>query len=200
MEVRARLQAERKAETCGTDGGNARGDVGAESTKGEAGRESESESGGDGEGEGESGGKGVDTDVDTDGVWVAMGGLVFDVTTAVRHSGSNICTVYTRPAYAPCLYSIFDGHQARGRAMLRSMSGGDGTRVVLRMWLAAYGGGAGEAARLEATRTVGVEALPTAQREYVASWAHHLAARYPCVGVLRETRADLSAEQGCTMS
>ena len=91
--------------------------------------------------------------------------------------------------------------------MLRSMSGGDGTRVVLRMWLAAYGGGgAGEAdelARLEAVHTVRVEALPSAQREYVASWAQHLVARYPCVGVLRETRATHGAtageEQGCTV-
>jgi sulfite reductase (NADPH) flavoprotein alpha-component len=108
------------------------------------------------------------------GVWVAMGGLVFDVTS-----------------------------QAHGRAMLRNMSGGDGTRFVLRMWHAAYGGGgAGEAeevARLEAAHTVLVEALPTAQREYVASWAQHLVARYPCVGVLRETRATTAGEQGCTV-
>lgn len=110
------------------------------------------------------------------GVWVAMGGLVFDVTS-----------------------------QAHARAMLRnmSMSGGDGTRFVLRMWHAAYGGGdAGEAeevARLEAAHTVLVEALPIAQREYVASWAQHLVARYPCVGVLRETRATAAGEQGCTV-
>ena len=99
------------------------------------------------------------------GVWVAMGGLVFDVTS-----------------------------QAHARAMLRNMSGGDGTRFVLRMWHAAYGE-AEEVARLEAAHSVLVEALPTAQREYVASWAQHLAARYPCVGVLRETRATAAGEQ-----
>ena len=110
------------------------------------------------------------------GVWVAMGGLVFDVTS-----------------------------QAHARAMLRNMSGGDGTRFVLRMWHAAYGE-AEEVARLEAAHTVLVEALPTAQREYVASWVQHLAARYPCVGVLRETRATAAGEQalvqgesGCTV-
>ena len=110
------------------------------------------------------------------GVWVAMGGLVFDVTS-----------------------------QAHARAMLRNMSGGDGTRFVLRMWHAAYGEGE-EVARLEAAHSVLVEALPTAQREYVASWAQHLVARYPCVGVLRETRATAAGEQalvqgesGCTV-
>ena len=45
-------------------------------------------------------------------VWVAVGGLVFDVS-------SNVA----------------------GRAMLGSMSGGDGTAFVLRMWLAAFGDG-----------------------------------------------------------
>ena len=111
------------------------------------------------------------------GVWVAMGGLVFDVTS-----------------------------QAHARAMLRNMSGGDGTRFVLRMWHAAYGEEAEEVARLEAAHSVLVEALPTAQREYVASWAQHLAARYPCVGVLRETRATAAGEEalvqgesGCTV-
>ena len=181
VEVRARLQAERHPE--GIRGNGGVGSGGKSWTKGES----------DDEGEGE--------ELGDKGVWVAMGGLIFDVTSTVR----NICMVLVCLAYALhlYLYPIFDCCQARGRAMLRSMSGGDGTRVVLRMWLAAYGGGgtgeADELARLEAVRTVRVEALPTAQREYVASWAQHLAAHYPCVGVLRETRVAAGEEQGCTV-
>jgi hypothetical protein len=176
-EVRARMRAEREAEAARGNGGADRG--GKSRTKGES----------DDEGEGE--------ELGDKGVWVAMGGLVFDVTSAVR----NICAVFVcldTHLYV-YLYSIFDGCQAHGRAMLRSMSGGDGTRVVLRMWLAAYGSGdTDEVARLEAVRTVRVEALPPAQREYVASWAQHLVARYPCVGVLRVATA--GEEQGCTLS
>ena len=104
-------------------------------------------------------------------VWVAMGGLVFDVSAKVS-----------------------------GRAMLRSMSGGDGTAFVRRMWLAAFGEGPGAGLggtwTPKAGQVVRVAELPPEQREYVASWANHLAAHYRCVGVLREAFAAGDAEEG----
>jgi len=90
---------------------------------------------------------------DTGAVWVAVGGLVFNVT---------------------------EGCQ--GHAMLRNMSGGDGSQFVLKLWATAFGTGAVEDYQQDC---LVMAELQADQFAYVASWAQHLVSHYPCVGVLR---------------
>jgi hypothetical protein len=92
--------------------------------------------------------------------WVTVGGWIFDVTSVVAH-----------------------------RAMLRKMSGADGTFYCLTLWATAFGAGPGADVMCPSSTScpvVDVSTLSSAQREYVFSWLHHLQANYPIVGRLED--------------
>lgn len=81
--------------------------------------------------------------------WVTVGGWVFDVSSDIEH-----------------------------RAMLRKMSGIDGTIYCLTLWATSFGSGPEESMH----PMVDMSQLHGAQQEYIACWLHHLVANFPLIG------------------
>ena len=100
----------------------------------------------------------IPTTPDVTASWITVAGWVFDVSTVIAH-----------------------------RAMLRQMSGRDGTFYCLSLWATAYG--AGCEVELDTDGVVPVSTLSLRQQQYLWAWLHHFNRYYPVVGVLCEQPA-----------